>query len=307
MLQTVVRGLLCQLQILLDRLFVLLEERGADYGNGRDRLCAAVRVQRVPCVGDVDRHTKIGHEHLCNLNKRLRQERNRVRLLLQKIEHLERRCTKREVHLVCKVVLVEQILERVLRRTALTDRIHGATLEVLHRGDGRVGGQHIQQTEVADADDLDLFVHVELFFHIRIVVQDGRYVGGHGCNVVIALIERRGHRRVVNASHIEIVVVERVALLVFVNQPAQTHGRRTHDKADIYVGRVRTALYFVAVRRSVRRRIAAAGQRTERERQRHARGKKTLNLHACSPPLRSAPWPAVPFSSAPAFSLPEHR
>lgn len=44
---------------------------------------------------------------------------------------------------------------------ALADGIDGAPGEILYGLDGRIGRHDVEQTEVADADDLELFVHVE--------------------------------------------------------------------------------------------------------------------------------------------------
>lgn len=59
------------------------------------------------------------------------------------------------------MILLEHVLKRVLRRAALADGIDGAPGEILYGLDGRIGRHDAEQTEVADADDLDLFVHVE--------------------------------------------------------------------------------------------------------------------------------------------------
>lgn len=88
--ERVVRGLLCELQILLHRLLVLLAEGLANDGDGRDGLGTRGEIQLIPCLHNVDGNIQLIDEGLRNLDKRLWQQRHAVRLLLQEVQHLER-------------------------------------------------------------------------------------------------------------------------------------------------------------------------------------------------------------------------
>lgn len=83
-----------------------------------------------------------------------------------------------EPHLPNEIILLEHVLKRVLRRAALADGIDGAPGEILYGLDGRIGRHDVEQTEVADADDLDLFVHVLARVGRGIVLGDDVHAGG---------------------------------------------------------------------------------------------------------------------------------
>jgi len=140
---------------------VLLAEGLAHDGDGRDGLGTRGEIQLIPYLRNVDGDIQIIDEGLRHLDKRLRQQRHAVRLLLHEVQHLERGGAEGEVHLPNEMILLEHVLKRVLRRAALADGIDGAPGEILYGLDGRIGRHDVEQTEVADADDLDLFVHVE--------------------------------------------------------------------------------------------------------------------------------------------------
>ena len=132
--------------------------------------------------------------------------------------------------------LLEQRLDGVLRRAALTVGEHLLALEVVERLDGGIGGHHVEHAQVVNGNNL--IVVLELV----VVEEDGPDVAGQGADVVVPLVELGREAHVVHAVQLEGEVVEGLVVLSRQQELRESHGGRAHDEAHAHLGGVGRAL-----------------------------------------------------------------
>ena len=185
----VVHGGLVVVEERRDRLRVLLHKGLARHDHARQQRGRGLRLrlERVPLLGQVQRHADGVALRLGGGDKGLGQHGHRALFREQRAEALGVLALPLDGHVRAGVdaVFREDVVERVLGRSALAAGVDRAAAQVLHGLHGVAALDDVEHAEGVDGQHL----HPAL----GVVVEHGGQVRGHGRDVHIALHEVGRH------------------------------------------------------------------------------------------------------------------
>ena len=153
----------------------LYKLRAADHHTGDQRGGGvALRLDRIPLLGEIQRHTDIFALGLSGGDKGLRQHGNGVLLRHEGGQALGLLALPFDGHIGGRVnaVLGQHIVEGVFRRIAFSAGVDGLAPQILHRVDGVAAFHDVKHTQGIDGQH----PHAAL----GIVVEDGGQIGRYG-------------------------------------------------------------------------------------------------------------------------------